>query len=229
MRSKLEELRRLNNILDEQINEDNQPIFTDMICYIRSADISELNQEMVRRDLSEMILSAQSRGDSIRDVIGEDFKGFCDEVILNLPPKTTKEKWIDRLDIVCFCVSILGGINIVFSQGFLKIISNIISKQAINYNIDISVGTMISIVVIIALSFLIVNRITKNALNQGGTLNMKEKVMAAMAVGTALTVLIIISLKFGRQTLVSVNIFLAIAVIGGFYAAHKVLSGIKKY
>ncbi len=94
MSNKLEKLRKLNNNLDKKINKENQPMFTDVICYIRSGNISAFNQEMVRRDLSEMVLSAQNRGENITDVIGGDFKEFCDEVIANLPPKTAKEKWI---------------------------------------------------------------------------------------------------------------------------------------
>jgi DNA-binding ferritin-like protein (Dps family) len=53
------------------------------LLYIRSANISVLSQEMVRRDLSEIILSAQSRGEKITDVISGDLKEFCDEVISN--------------------------------------------------------------------------------------------------------------------------------------------------
>ncbi|MFV0364855.1 MAG: hypothetical protein ACK5LL_17455 [Suipraeoptans sp.] len=104
MGNKLNELRRINNELDGEIYKENQPIFTDMICYIRSANISELSQEMVRRDLSEMVLSAQSRGEKIDDVIGGDFKEFCDDVISNLPSRTKKEKWIDLFDTFCSCM-----------------------------------------------------------------------------------------------------------------------------
>jgi DNA-binding ferritin-like protein (Dps family) len=53
------------------------------LLYIRSANISVLSQEMVRRDLSEIILSAQSRGEKITDVISGDLKEFYDEVISN--------------------------------------------------------------------------------------------------------------------------------------------------
>lgn len=49
MSSKVKELQKRNNELDEKINVVNQAIFTDMICYIRSADISDYNQELVRR------------------------------------------------------------------------------------------------------------------------------------------------------------------------------------
>lgn len=61
----IKELQALNNILDEKINDENQPLFTDMICYIRGAKISLYNQELIRQDLTEMIISAQERGEKL--------------------------------------------------------------------------------------------------------------------------------------------------------------------
>lgn len=226
MSNKLEELSAINNKLDKQINAENQPLFTDMICYIRSANISSLNQEMVRHDLSEMILSAQNRGENIRDVIGEDFKEFCDEVISNLPPKTLKEKWIERLDSICLCVSILGTINIVFSLDFINMVNNIISKQPLNYDIDVSVGMIVSIIVIISASVFIVDMITKNALKQESNSNRLKRAVTGGVIGVVLMAVFIITWKLGKQILFSVNIFLAIIVIVGFFIAHKVLSKI---
>lgn len=226
MSNKIKKLRRINNDLDEKINKENQPLFTDMICYIRNANISVLNQERVRRDLSEMVISAQSRGEKIADVIGGDFKEFCDEVISNLPPRTVKEKWIDRFDIFCSCMSTLGTISIVFSADFRQMFENIISKQSINYNIGVSVGMIISIFFIMIASVFIVDKITKNALNEKNDSNKSKKVLAGGIVGAAIMALFIVVWKFGTQILFSVNIFLAIAIIIVFFITHKVLSGI---
>lgn len=226
MRNKLEELRVLNNKLDEQINEENQPLFTDMICYIRSANISGVSQEMVRHDLTEMILSAQSRGENIKDVIGEDFKEFCDEVILNLPSKTRRKKWIERLDTLCLCISILGAINIVFSLDFINMIKNIILKQPLNYDIHVSTGMVISVILIITASVFIVDMITKNALKKENESNRVKSVLGGGAIAVALMVLFILTWKLGKQILFSINIFLAIAVIIVFFIVHKVFSQI---
>lgn len=59
MSSKTKALQKSNNLLDRKIRPENRSVFTDMICYIRSADISDYHQELVRYDLIEMILSAQ--------------------------------------------------------------------------------------------------------------------------------------------------------------------------
>lgn len=64
MNSKTKKLNKQNNILDRQISKKNQSIFTDMICYLRGSNISEYDIEVVRQDLTEMVLSAQKRGES---------------------------------------------------------------------------------------------------------------------------------------------------------------------
>lgn len=97
MNRKTKELNRSNNALDQQISPENREAFTDMICYLRGAKISAYHQELVRYDLTEMVLSAQQRGEKIREVIGEDYKGFCDNVIASLPPETRRQRIIDFL------------------------------------------------------------------------------------------------------------------------------------
>lgn len=223
-RLELEELRKLNNNLDTKINEENQPVFTEMICYIRSANISFLSQEIVRRDLSEMVISAQSRGENIADVIGGDFKEFCDEVIANLPPRTAKEKWIDRLDIVFSCVPILGTINIAFSNDFRKMIENIFSKQPVNYSIGVSMGMIVSTFIIMIAAVFIVNRITKDALKKESWSKRSKRAIAGGLIGAVLMALFIVTWKFGSQIVFHVNIFLGIVVLVVFFIAHKVLS-----
>lgn len=223
MTKKLEELRRINNDLDAKISEENQPLFTDMICYIRSANISALSQEMVRRDLSEIVLSAQSRGEKITDVISGDLKEFCDEVISNLPTRTVKEKWIDRLDVFCSCMPILGTISIVFSSDFSNLLKNMISKQPVNYNMGVSVGMIISIFVIMITTVFIVDRITKTSLNEENNSVKPKRLVLGGVIGAILMALFIAIWKFGTQVLFSINIFLAIAILIGFFIAHKVL------
>lgn len=223
MTKKLEELRKVNNELDAKISKENQPLFMDMICYIRSANISALNQEMVRRDLSEIVLSAQSRGEKITDVINGDFKEFCDEVISNLPTRTVKEKWIDRLDIFCSCMSILGTINIVFSSDFSNLVKNMISKQPVNYNMGVSVGMISSIFVIMIISVFIVDRITKTSLNEEHNSTKPKRLVWGGVIGAILMALFISIWKLGAQVLFSINIFLAIAIFIGLFIAHKVL------
>ena len=61
-----------NNALDAQLNKDNQQMMTNIVVYIRSANISEYEQELVRRDITHMLLDAQAEGRTAAEVLGED-------------------------------------------------------------------------------------------------------------------------------------------------------------
>jgi DNA-binding ferritin-like protein (Dps family) len=69
MNRQTRELNKINNELDKQLNAENENVMTDIVCYLRGANISEYNQELIRQDLLEMFLSAQKRGENIQKVI----------------------------------------------------------------------------------------------------------------------------------------------------------------
>ena len=71
-------LHKENNRLDKTLCEDYQKLMTDIVCYLRGADISELQQEKVRYDLTLMLLEAQQRNAPLDEVFPEDYKAFCD-------------------------------------------------------------------------------------------------------------------------------------------------------
>lgn len=107
MNKKTKALNRKNNKLDDRVSPKNNTVMTDMVCYLRSANISEYDQEIVRNDLLEMILAAQERGEDVTAVIGTDEgaeKAFCDDVIAALPPRITFQRILAAW-ICCFYAS----------------------------------------------------------------------------------------------------------------------------
>ena len=223
MNQKTRELNRSNNALDEQISAENQEAFTNMICYLRGAKISAYHQELVRQDLTEMVLSAQQRGENIRSVIGEDYKAFCDDVIANLPPESRTQSVIDFFDIVCWCLSILGLINIVISNETIILLRNAVAGKPLDFSISVSLGGVISIGIIIPAAFVITTMIINNSfqIKQAHRNRMK-----AFMLGAGQTLLFLLIAWLGRKTLFTINIFIACAVVLAFYAAHKILERI---
>lgn len=109
-------LHNENNRLDKTLCEDYQRLMTDIVCYLRGANISELQQEKVRYDLTLMLLEAQQRNAPLDEVFPEDYKAFCDTVIKELPPRSQLEKLRERLQIVFLLIAILGVINLFLSK-----------------------------------------------------------------------------------------------------------------
>lgn len=222
MNKQTKELYRINNELDKQVNDENNEASTAMVCYLRGANISEYNQEIIRQDLLEMILSAQKRGEGIQTVVGENYKVFCDDIIFSIPPQSIKEKLLEFLDIVCYVLSFLGAINIIVSAETIVIIRNFITGKPLIFNISFSVGNIISSCIIIVAAFIIVEIITRNAFKTGKNKNVNNIKVFFLGVGIMAVFKSIHWL--GRATLFTVNIFIACAVTIALYIVHWILA-----
>ena len=66
-------LRNESEQMSEKISKDGRKVLEDMTLYIRGVDISVYDQERVRRDITQMILDGEQRGDPASSVIGEDY------------------------------------------------------------------------------------------------------------------------------------------------------------
>lgn len=71
-----------------------QRSFQQITAYIRTAPINASHQESIRRDIIQMLLDAQSHGQTTDDVIGTDYRAFCDSVIAEAPPLTRRERYL---------------------------------------------------------------------------------------------------------------------------------------
>jgi DNA-binding ferritin-like protein (Dps family) len=85
-----------NNQLSELLSPENQALETDIVVYLRGSRVSEYQQERVRRDILQIMLEGQTRGDSMADVLG-DGKDFCDALLAELPSRTWLECAVNGL------------------------------------------------------------------------------------------------------------------------------------
>lgn len=150
-------LLKKNNQSEKQILKENDEIYTNMIVYLRGADISEYHQEKVREDLIEMIVSGQERGDDIQTVMGENYKEICDAIIAEMPKKTKGQKIMDAASMILDQIWILGIIYIV------KALASILAKDRKDWNFNLTVGEVISGMVIIIVANIAVHYVSKTA------------------------------------------------------------------
>lgn len=222
MNKQTKELNRLNNELDKQLDAENDKVLTDMICYLRVANISEYDQEVIRQDLLEMVLSAQKRGENIKAVIGEDYKVFCDNIIASIPPQSIKEKFMGVLSTVFLCTSILGIINIITSKDTIFLIRNIITGEPLNFQIAVSIGSLITYGMIIVAAFMIVRVICKTSFKHAK----KENKVKLFIIGAGIMAIFLFLAWIGRDTLFTMNIFASCVLVLVLYIAHKILARI---
>lgn len=225
-KNKLKELQYHNNKLDEMIKEENQAIFTDIVCYIKIADISEYNREIVRRDISEMIIEAQNRGENIDDVIGGDYKEFCDSIIESLPKRTAKERIIEFFDIVCLSLSVFSVINIFLSTDTWKMAADFIKGAKPNLTMEISYGFFVSTAVIVIVAYMIIRYICMNVFVEKKEPGKMTSALYGVFVGLALVLFSIIVDHILKGAVFTVNIFLFAAFAAVLYVVHITLERI---
>ncbi len=107
-------LRHENNVLEKQLNREMSDVLTDIVVYIRSAHISDLEQEKVRRDITQMLIDGQSRGYGAPRIIGGDYKAFCDEIIDEIPKISTKQRLLTAVRDTLPALCVLFGIWAAF-------------------------------------------------------------------------------------------------------------------
>lgn len=157
MNKAAKEFQRKNNLREKEISKENEEIYTHMIVYLRTANLSDYNQEVVREDIINMILDGQTRGANIQEVIGENYKEVCDEIIAAMPKKTPKERLRDIVSIILNALWILGliaiGENLL--TGFLL--------KSRSPGLIITVGDLINVGIIILAAVALIYYVSKTS------------------------------------------------------------------
>lgn len=156
MHKETKKLLKENNQREKLLSKESQKAMTDIVVYLRGRDLSQYHQEEIRRDIQEMVLEAEGRGEDMKTVIGEDYKTFCDEIVSAFPPRSKKEKVLEQLDILLSALGILMVIWLVKS-----LVSNGMTGP-----LTLTLGQLISWVVILVVAEAIVWWVTRTAFDQ---------------------------------------------------------------
>lgn len=203
-------LRDENNKLEKQLDDKTNEILTDIVVYIRSANISDIDQENVRRDITQMLIDARGRGENADNVIGGDYKAFCDAIIAEIPKMSTKQRIMTAIRDTLPALGLLIGIWVVFS----------VAEQIINgatwYVTPVSVTDILGGAAMLILATLIVVYITKNSFN--------AKPAALVCLILLITAVVLCAaLLLPNRIIFSPNIAADAALIIVIFAAHKII------
>ena len=157
MTNQLNMLRKENNTKDKELLKENSTIMTDIICYLRASNLCEYDIENIRKELLGMAIEAQLRGDFFGDVVGEDYKAFCIEIMKSGRQKTRYEKILGILYTVVFSVMVLYFAEIFFSATIYNIF------KLGNFDMPITLGFVISTLMVVGLGISVYYYFTKHA------------------------------------------------------------------
>ena len=213
MNRRTKQLLQENNRLEEQLTGENNRMMTDIIVYLRASNTTAYQQECVRRDITEMVLEGQRRGAPMEEVIGEDYKAFCDAVLSEVPKRTLRQMILSAVGSGCLYVDILAVIWLVFGA-----IGWLLGEGGWPW-LTVTAGNLVALAAILGASIGLVEYICKNSFDENLG---KSKVIPI------LLVLLVAGLVAGSVLLRGIVLFrmhflLALGLIAALYGAHKAL------
>ena len=166
--TRTKQLMRENNAFERALSPEFNQVLTDMVVYLRSAPVSEYNQELVRRDIGRMFLDAQRRGDSPADVIGEDYRQFCDQVLAEVPRLTVRERVLDSLSTSMVCLGVWGVIWLV-NRGVRGLFLSDGTAAGSWPDIPVTVGDLLATVLILVAAGYLFYSVSRSAFSASST------------------------------------------------------------
>ncbi|MHC1723740.1 MAG: hypothetical protein AB9836_11135 [Aminipila sp.] len=220
----VDELRKSNSRLEENLSESENKDMIKIVAYLRGSRLSDMDQELVRQDILDIVLSAKERGEEMSQAIGTDYKQFCDDIIAEIKPKSIKDKVKDTLSMVSMSVSILIFIKMIFFSA--ELIKRVILKQSINLNVPIQYLDILSMVVIVAASWAIVEVILRDAFDEK---DRRTKIMVAIIfVALIVSFTLLYALRIGTGTVFEINLIAGYCLAALLFVISKIKDKRKK-
>jgi DNA-binding ferritin-like protein (Dps family) len=222
--SDVKKMIKKNYELSRKLTPKNDEIYTDIVCYLRTSALDELEAEGIIQEIIGMFLEAQQRGEEIEKVIGDDYQAFCDSIIESAQPKKfTWKKTFGNLEFVIFLIGLLWVIDLAINY-----LPQMIKNGRLILDYKVSLVFLINTAIIVIAATLLVDYIGKNSFKLTEEKNKKKpkwyKWLFGAACGGVVALLVLISLKLGPYILFSVKIYYLAAVLVVLYFLLKVIN-----
>lgn len=210
MNKTTKQLLEENNRRGEQLTPENQKILVDIVAYLRGSSASTYQQELVHRDILDMLQEGEARGQTAPQVIGEDYQTFCDEILAELPRRSARERTIYGLSVVSLSAAVLVVIWLGFSL-FTAVIQGPFTLW-----LPVKLGQLLGGALIIAFSYGLVEYVCRTSFEDRSPTKVQ---VIGIFVGMVLFFLICMLL---RQTLFSLHAGIAAVLAVVLYLIYKV-------
>ena len=211
MNRRAKQLLQENNRLEEQLTGENNRTMTDIIVYLRASNTTAYQQECVRRDITEMVLEGQRRGAPMEEVIGEDYKAFCDAVLSEVPKRTLRQRILSAVGSGCLYVDILAVIWLVFGA-----IGWLLGDGSWPW-LAVTAGDLIALVAILGASIGLVEYICKNSFDE----NLGKRKVIPVLLVLLVAGLVAGSVLLREAVLFHIHALLALGLMAVLYGIHK--------
>lgn len=215
----------MNNENEHLLNNESQDYMSDIICYLHLKNVDDYEVEVIRNDIMRMFLDAQECGDAIDNVLGSDYKTFCDEILHSTKYKKKRIIICEYVDSFLMSLPILVGISFFSSDSFKRLWGFLFRGGDFNWHWGITTGNIITWLVLFIAMYVILFLVLNTSVSEKKD-NKHPRItsFAFGAGGTAFFMLIvyIINVNF-NQVIVQVHLMLLVIILILGYIIHKLL------
>lgn len=210
MVNELTKIRKEIDSLEKQLNDYNNIVLTDMIVYLHSSNLKEYDIQVIRKELVNMALEYQIRGQDFKEAIGCDYKEFCNELIKSAREKTLYENILEKAYVV------IGGIGILYLYEMFLSSTIINIFKTGSFSMPITLGFLGATFIATVSAFYIYWYITKKSFELTKPKMGKDKLFIVISGIFTWVIALIMRVKFDKTILFSINcvypvVFLAIS------------------
>ena len=210
MNQTAKQLLEENNRREKALSPDNQKVLTDIVAYLRGSSAPILQQEQVRRDITDMLLEGEARGQSAQAIIGTDYQTFCDQILAELPRRSAGQRTIYGLSVVSLSMAVLVVIWLGFSLFTAAI------RGPFTLWLPVKLGQLLGGALIIAFSYGLVEYVCRTSFADRSPTKVQ---VVGIFVGMVVFFLICMLL---RQTLFTLHAGIAAVLAAVLYLVYKV-------
>ena len=124
------------------LTEEGQRYLADILTYLRLKQMDEGELEAVADDLKAMFWEAQQRGEGPQQVLGRDFRAFCDDILAGAGRKRRRAVLCDWADTVLLGLLLLVGLDFLFSGAIGQAANALLHGSAYDWRWAITAGDL---------------------------------------------------------------------------------------
>lgn len=212
MSRRTKELLKENNEYEQQLSEQGKEILTDIVVYLRGISITMYEQEKVRQDITQMLIEGEQRGNTAAEVIGEDYREFCDNIVNEIPQMTQKEKILTGIRDIMPAVTVL---LVIWCFGrFVRIVFGI----SHSFTVPVTTGNIVGAAMIVAAAEILILFLSKHAFRENRSDNVKWCVLLVVFLVTAVCInelmtRVLFSIHLGTAVLLALAVFMLYRIL----------------
>ena len=212
MSRRVKEMLKENNELEQQLSDEGRKVLTDIVVYLRGVPVSMYEQEKVRRDIIQMLIDGEKRETSAREVIGEDYREFCDSIVAEIPHMSRKEK------VLVFIRDTLPALIVLLVIWCAGRLAEVLAGVLPSFNCPVTLRNLVGGILLLAGAEGLITLLTKYAFESSRSFDRKWGAVLVIVFIAAVCANYLITYKVFR-----IHLGLAVVLTLAIFVAYRIL------